>query len=423
MTVRLASAVTGAALLALAAAAALTSLFASSADGADAALQTTELISRSASGGLPNGPSARPVISGDRRYGRVIAFDSDATDLVGGDTNGQKDVFAIKRAGSFGNNGSPWKPGRNILVSRGLGGKPANGPSADPAVDGDFVNAARCVAFRSAASNLVGGDTNSKIDAFVSEGPGGAPRRVSLLPGNKQVAGHVEALAVSGGCEAFAFVVSGRLYLRQGSKTTKIPSKGAAGHPSFAIGKRSIDVVFDDKGGVYLSRAGGKPSLIGPGGANPVMSDIDRSGAARRTQIAYEKEMGGRTQVVFGDLGGKLKVASALGSQLGDGDSRDPVIGNAGFYVAFESDASNLQTSASGRQGDDNGQPDAYLHSDVRKLTLVQSVEEKGVPLPGGGKSPSMSYYANYIVFASPSPLGTEEEGSDQIYMRYLGPV
>lgn len=421
MTVRLASAVTGVTLLTLLAAV-LTGLFASSAGAGRGDVQSTELISRSATGGLPNGPSAHAVISGDRRYARVIAFESSATNLVGGDTNGQQDVFAIKRAGSVGNNGSPWKPGRNILVSRGLAGKPANGPSADPAVDGDFVSAARCVAFRSAASNLVRGDTNGKVDAFVSKGPGGAPERLSLLSGNKQVTGHVEAVTVSGGCDAFAFVVGGKLYLRQGRRTTKIPTKGAAGNPSFSIGKATVDVVFDDKGGVYLSRAGGKPSLVGPGGSDPVMSDIaTRKG--RRAQIAYEKVMGGRTQVVFGDLGGKLKVASAFGSQLGDGPSRDPVIGNAGFYVAFESDATNLQTNAGGARADDNDRPDAYLRSDVRKLTLVQSVEEKGVPVPGGGKNPSMSYYANYIVFGSPAPLGTEEAGFDQIHLRYLGPV
>jgi hypothetical protein len=52
----------------------------------------------------------------------------------------------------------------------------------------------------------------------------------------------------------------------------------------------------------------------------------------------------------------------------------------------------------------------------------VQSVEEKGVPLPGGGTNPSMSYYANYIVFDSPAPLGARD-GAHQIYMRYLGPV
>jgi hypothetical protein len=33
-----------------------------------------------------------------------------------------------------------------------------------------------------------------------------------------------------------------------------------------------------------------------------------------------------------------------------------------------------------------------------------------------------MSFYANYIVFDSPAPLGGQD-GPHQIFMRYLGPV
>jgi hypothetical protein len=72
--------------------------------------------------------------------------------------------------------------------------------------------------------------------------------------------------------------------------------------------------------------------------------------------------------------------------------------------------------------GDENQRPDAYLFTDVRDLTLVQSVKEKAVPVPGGGQNPSMSFYANYIVFDSPAPLDSAN-GPHQIYMRYLGPV
>src|SRR5687768_9469746 len=76
---------------------------------------TTTLLSRSLDGGTPNGASTNPVISGDLRYARIIAFESEASDLVSGDTNGLKDVFAIRRAGSFGNNGSAWRPGNTQL--------------------------------------------------------------------------------------------------------------------------------------------------------------------------------------------------------------------------------------------------------------------------------------------------------------------
>jgi hypothetical protein len=126
------------------------------------------------------------------------------------------------------------------------------------------------------------------------------------------------------------------------------------------------------------------------------------------------------------------------------------MIGNSGFYVSFESEASNLGTNANARTDDHNGMPDAYLYTAVRRLTLVESVLEKAHPLPGGGRHPSMNYYANYFVFDSPTVVKTRRGrpslripdpycdpleqrcppgGSDdvptfgppQVYMRWLG--
>ena len=88
--------------------------------------QSTLLISRARDGGAPNGASSRAIISNDKRYARVIAYESDASNLVAGDTNGVKDVFAVRRTGRIGNDGAPWSIGRTVLISRTAGGKPAN---------------------------------------------------------------------------------------------------------------------------------------------------------------------------------------------------------------------------------------------------------------------------------------------------------
>jgi hypothetical protein len=37
------------------------------------------------------------VISQDRRWSRYVAFESEASDLTRGDTNGAKDVFVVRR--------------------------------------------------------------------------------------------------------------------------------------------------------------------------------------------------------------------------------------------------------------------------------------------------------------------------------------
>jgi hypothetical protein len=378
-------------------------------------LQKTVLISRGLNGAMPNAPSTNAVISNDKRYSRVIAFESDASNMVQGDTNGTKDVFAVLRAGHIGNKGAPWEAGRTVLLSRGMGGQPANGPSFLPAISGGFHSRPKCAGFLSAASNLVPGDTNGKLDAFVTRASGGKVRRVSR-PGGRQSTDDTTAIAVSSNCKRIAFVTGGRLYVSKNGRRAKRRGPAQAADPAFSTGLRD-DLVFGAPKGVYLAkRATGRPRLVARGGRNPAFNDI------KRKVVTYEKTVNGHTQIAYKELGKREKVISSFKRNVGNGDSRDPVIGNSGYYVAFETDASNLGVTASKRTGDENSKPDAYLYSDVRDMTLVQSVQEKSVPQPGGGQNPSMSFYANYIVFDAPAPLG-RAEGEHQIYMRYLGPA
>jgi hypothetical protein len=374
--------------------------------------QTTHLVSRALGGGLPNGPSTHAVISGDKRYSRLIAFESEASNLVARDSNGQKDVFAIKRSGSINNKGTPWRGGRTILVSRGVGG-PANGPSYGASVSGAFRKPGKCVAFMSRASNLVAGDGNGKVDAFLAKAPG---RKVSLVSvGNGE---DVTGVSVSGDCSRVSYTTaSGALYTRKGrKKVKKVAGVTGAADPSYAQGASNA-LVVGGSGGVYLSSGGtGRAKLVAAGGRNPAFNDL------KRRTLAYEKSSGGRTQIAYKDLGRGEKIISSRSGDMGNGDSRDPVIGNSGYYVTFESHASNLGVNALGRTGDANGKPDTYLFTDVRDITLVQSVERKAEPVPGGGENPSMSYYANYLLFDSPAPLGSNG-GNRQIFMRYLGEV
>jgi hypothetical protein len=375
-------------------------------------LQSTQLISRSVDGGMPNGPSTNAVISSDRRYARVIAFESEATNLVAGDTNGLKDVFAVRRTGRIDNEGSVWRGATAVRVSRGPGGAAADGPSYGASVSGDFDHRGRCIAFLSAATNLVRGDTNMKVDAFLVRSAGRRPVRLSL-PRGAQATTDATAVTVSGDCSRVSFVTGGNLYTRKDSRTRKLRTAGPVSHPSYAVG-RSNGLVFDAPAGVYLSRKGTRrPKLVAPGGANPAFNDL------KRRTLAYEKHGDGHRQIFYKDLGGNETAISSRAGSLGNGDSRNPVMGNSGYYVTFESDAANLGVSADGRPGDYNGLADAYLYTNVRDLTLVQSVEEKAVPLPGGGQNPAMSYYANYVLFDSPAPFGAHR----QVYMRYLGPV
>jgi tricorn protease-like protein len=96
--------------------------------------------------GLIFGP---PKISPD---GERIAFDSQATNLVGGDSNGAIDVFLHNRANQT-----------TRRVSVRFDGTQSNGQS----LMGDISSNGKFVSFLSNATNLVGGDTNGFYDVFV----------------------------------------------------------------------------------------------------------------------------------------------------------------------------------------------------------------------------------------------------------------
>ena len=99
----------------------------------------------------PNGSSGEPAVSGDNRAVRFVAYSSYASNLVSGDSNGVRDVFAWFRP----TNRVPraLRSGRLQRVSVGRNGQ-ANGESSNPSVDGSMVNRPHCVAFQSTATNL-----------------------------------------------------------------------------------------------------------------------------------------------------------------------------------------------------------------------------------------------------------------------------
>src|SRR5213078_1016671 len=108
----------------------------------------TERVSVASDGTQANNASSYPVLSAD---GRFVAFDSAATDLVAGDTNGVSDVFVHDR-----------QTGTTERVSVASDGTEGNAASAGATLSAD----GRFVAFHSAATNLVAGDTNGTNDVF-----------------------------------------------------------------------------------------------------------------------------------------------------------------------------------------------------------------------------------------------------------------
>jgi Tol biopolymer transport system component len=148
----------------------------------DRQAETTALVSVSSTGTKGNLSSGTRSISADGRY---VAFISYATNLVPGDTNWVDDVFV-----------RDLQTGTTERVSVSAGGNQANrGSILTAAISAD----GRFVAFESEASNLVSGDTNGVYDVFVAEiTPAGFFSDVSSSPYRIAIEGLAQAGVVSG---------------------------------------------------------------------------------------------------------------------------------------------------------------------------------------------------------------------------------
>ena len=118
----------------------------------DRASNTTALVSANCTGtGGGNDNSTPFQVSTNGRY---VLFQSDASDLLPGDTNAVGDIFVRDVLNAS-----------NVLVSVAMGGGWANGASAEAVMTPD----GRYVAFVSSATNLVAGDTNGIADVFLRD--------------------------------------------------------------------------------------------------------------------------------------------------------------------------------------------------------------------------------------------------------------
>jgi Tol biopolymer transport system component len=144
-------------------------------------------ISVSSQGTQGTGLSDRPIISGD---GRRVVFTSLADDLVHGDANSAADVFVHDLA-----------TGATELVSVSLSGVAGNGSCLWPVISADGSTAS----FSSLASDLVPGDTNSVADIFVRDLASGVTTRVSVTSTGRQTdsGGRGSALSSDGRVVAF----------------------------------------------------------------------------------------------------------------------------------------------------------------------------------------------------------------------------
>jgi len=153
----------------------------------DTVYNTTILVSINDSGVGGDSGSSNPSISGN---GQSVAFESDAANLVAGDTNVVRDVFVRDT-----------QAGTTTRVSVHTSGAQSDGWSYAASISAD----GRYVAFHSSAATLVDGDTNGADDIFVRDMQAGTTTRVSVHTNGTQGDGLSRFPSISGDGRYVAF--------------------------------------------------------------------------------------------------------------------------------------------------------------------------------------------------------------------------
>ena len=330
----------------------------------DRAGKKTERVSVSSTAAQANGPSqgngSSPGISAD---GQVVAFYSDATNLVGNDTNGQPDVFVRNRA-----------TGTTQLVSQS-GGAQGNGASVNPSISAD----GRFVAFQSQASNLIPNDTNNVADIFVTDLQSGTTERVC---NSVQPNGFSLTPSISG---------DGRFVAFASAATNLVPDD--------KNGK--LDVFVCDRSTGIVSRA--SIGASGEGNGDSILPAISADG----TVVAFKSlannitpnDTNGVVDVFARDLvaGRTERISVDLNGANADDFSFPPSISADGRFVAFGSSATNLVA------GDTNLTSDVFVRDRKNGVTVLVDVNSNGQQANGGTPDipPAISGDGQQIGFAS----------------------
>jgi Tol biopolymer transport system component len=267
--------------------------------------------------------SGAPSISAD---GLRVAFDSGASNLVIGDTNGQGDVFVRDR-----------QLGTTARVSVSTGGMQGDGESFFSTISAEGNH----VAFESRATNLTAGDANGADDVFVRDIVDATTERVS-----------VDSNGAEGNSTSFGASISadGHFVAFMSDADNLVPGDGNACQDVFVRDRTTgeTEQVSVDSNGVPGNRSSVRPSISADGRYIAFVSGADN---------LVPTDVNGRTDVFVHD---RWKRVTELISLATDGSQAlggflSLAISPDGRWVAFESDAANLVP------GDTNGMWDIFL--------------------------------------------------------------
>ena len=326
---------------------------------------TTTRVSVADDGSEGNAASGGAAVSGD---GRLVAFWSDASNLVANDSNDSADIFVRDRA-----------LGTTTRVSVSSGGTEANGPSKAAVVSGD----GRTIAFRSKGSNLVAGDTNRTWDIFVHDLLSAETTRVSISSRGVQANGRNRDPALNGDGHVVAFR----------SEATNLVRNDRNGAGDIFVHDRMSGATY--RVNVGPGGAEAKGCGVTECGCDPVLSKNGHVVGFWSSASNLVRRDTNRAWDVFvhdNRTGSTTRVSVGRHGRQGQGLSGEPWLSANGRFVAF---ASKARLTA----GDANGEWDVFVHD--RATGRTTAVTPRGIDGNGLSTDPVLSANGRYLAFYS----------------------
>jgi len=300
----------------------------------DLTLNLTTRINVQSAGGQANGGwSGLAAISGD---GRFIAFQSSASNLVVGDTNGALDIFVHDR-----------QSGLTERESVNNSGSQVSNSSFNPSLNGD----GRFVAFQSSAS-LTDDDTNGFTDVFLRDRQSGTNERISVSTAGIQGNEYSSKPVISQDARYVAFEsYASNLVAGDTNNTTDVFVKDRQTEETQRISVSSSRSEGDESSSDAAVSSDGRFVAFRSYASNLVPGD---------TNVCSYGHQQNCHDVFLHDKSSGITVRVNLdnaGNQVSDGSLGflPPAISSDGRFVAFDSQASTLV------EGDTNNQSDVFV--------------------------------------------------------------
>jgi Tol biopolymer transport system component len=314
----------------------------------DTLSNTTKRVSVTNEGAQLNRDSNNGAISADGRY---IAFASQARNLPGAvNTDGQlylRDTVA----------------GTTTKLSVNSAGVEANGSASFPSLSAD----GRFVAYQSAASNVVAGDTNGVFDIFVLDRTSGTTTRISVAGAGTQATGASTRPVISADGHSVDDVFVRDLVA--GTTTRANVSSAGVQADAGANVPQEVTISGDGRYVAFISSA-----------TNLVPNDTTPS-----SDVFVRDRVAGTTTAVSVDPAGVP----------GNNVLESPAISGDGRYVVFSSYATNLVSN------DTNYQSDEFLRDRLTGTTTRVSVDTLGREADWESRHVVISGDGRYIAFAT----------------------